>query len=134
VVVDGGPTGVEISGQLANPFRRTMKRDFRRINPRAPRVILLEAGERVAATFSRPTSANVARQLAELGVTVREHAMVTNIDKRRVTVTVGQKPERIATRTAVDRGRARGTDRRGDRARRRRRNRPGWWREGQPPT
>ena len=64
-------------------------------------MILLEAGERVAAGFSPPTSANVAKQLAELGVTVRDHAMVTDIDERGVTVTVGQKTERIATRTVV---------------------------------
>ena len=101
VVVGGGPTGVEISGQLAILSRRTMRRDFRRIDPRAARVILLEAGERVVAGFSPPTSANVARQLAELGVTVREHAMVTDIDERGVTVTVGQKIERIAARTVV---------------------------------
>jgi NADH dehydrogenase len=101
VVVGGGPTGVEISGQLAILSRHTMKRDFRRIDPRAARVILLEAGERVASGFSPPTSANVVKQLAELGVTVRVHAMVTDIDERGVTVTVGQKTERIATRTVV---------------------------------
>jgi NADH dehydrogenase len=100
-VVGGGPTGVEISGQLAILSRHTMKRDFRRIDPRAARVILLEAGDRVAVSFSPPTSATVARQLAELGVTVREHAIVTDIDDRGVMVTVGQKTERIATRTVV---------------------------------
>jgi len=101
VVVGGGPTGVEISGQLAILSRHTMKRDFRRIDPRAARVILLEAGGRVAAAFRPPTSANVARQLAELGVTVREHATVTDIDEHGVTLAVGDKTERIATRTVV---------------------------------
>ncbi len=101
VVVGGGPTGVEISGQFAILSRHTMKRDFRRINARAARVILLEAGERVAAAFSAPTSAEVAKQLAELGVTVRERATVTAIDEHGVTVTVGEESERIATRTVV---------------------------------
>ena len=78
-----------------------MKRDFRRIDPRAARVILLDAGERVVAAFSEPTSAKAAEELRDLGVTVREHARVTDIDARGVTVKVGEKTERIATRTVV---------------------------------
>jgi NADH:ubiquinone reductase (H+-translocating) len=101
VVVGGGPTGVEISGQLAILARHTMKRDFRRIDPRAARVILLDAGSRVVAAFSEPTSAKAAKELGDLGVTVREHARVTDIDSRGVTVTIGEKTERIATRTVV---------------------------------
>jgi NADH:quinone reductase (non-electrogenic) len=101
VVVGGGPTGVEISGQLAILSRQTMKRDFRRSDPTTARVILLDAGERVVAAFSEPTSAKAARALADLGVTVREHAKVTDIDSRGVTVQIGEKTERIATRTVV---------------------------------
>ncbi|HZE06082.1 MAG TPA: FAD-dependent oxidoreductase, partial [Solirubrobacteraceae bacterium] len=77
VVVGGGPTGVEISGQLAILARHTMKHNFRRINPRSARIILLDAGERVVAAFTEPTSATAARGLAELGVTVCERAHVT---------------------------------------------------------
>ena len=101
VVVGGGPTGVEISGQLAILSRHTMKRDFRRIDPRAARVILLDAGERLVAAFSEPTSATAAKELGDLGVTVHEHAMVTDIDARGVTVKTGDTTERIATRTVV---------------------------------
>lgn len=101
VVVGGGPTGVEISGQLAILARHTMKRDFRRVNPRAARVILLDAGERVVAAFSEPTSARAAKELGELGVTVRQHAMVTDIDPHGVTVKVGEETERINSRTVV---------------------------------
>jgi NADH:ubiquinone reductase (H+-translocating) len=101
VVVGGGPTGVEISGQLAILSRHTMKRDFRRIDPRAARVILLDAGERVVAAFTEPTSAKAAKELGDLGVTVREHAMVTDIDSRGVTIKVGDKTERINARTVV---------------------------------
>ena len=101
VVVGGGPTGVEISGQLAILSRHTMTHEFRRIAPRGARVILLDAGERVVAAFSEPTSAKAADELGELGVTVREHAMVTAVDARGVTVKVGEKSERIATRTVV---------------------------------
>ena len=101
VVVGGGPTGVEISGQLAILSRHTMKRDFRRIDPRAARVILLDAGQRLVAAFTEPTSAKAAKELGDLGVTVREHAMVTDIDARGVTVKTGDATERIATRTVV---------------------------------
>jgi NADH dehydrogenase len=101
VVVGGGPTGVEIAGQLAILARHTMDRDFRRIDPRAARVILLDAGERVVAAFTPPTSAKAAKELGQLGVTVREHAMVTAIDSRGVTVKIGEKSERIASRTVV---------------------------------
>ena len=101
VVVGAGPTGVEISGQLAILARHTMKKDFRRIDPGAARVILLDAGARVVAAFSDKTSAKAATQLGELGVVVREDAMVTDIDFSGVTVTVGEKIERICSRTVV---------------------------------
>jgi NADH dehydrogenase len=101
VVVGGGPTGVEISGQLAILSNDVMKRDFRRIDPTSARTILLDAGERVVAAFSEPTSAKAARELASLGVTVREHAMVTDIDSRGVTVKIGETTERIPGRTVV---------------------------------
>jgi NADH dehydrogenase len=101
VVVGGGPTGVEISGQLAILARHTMDRDFRRIDPRGARVILLDAGDRVVAAFSEPTSATAAKELGQLGVTIREHAMVTGIDSRGVTVKIGEKTERITSRTVV---------------------------------
>ncbi len=101
VVVGGGPTGVEISGQLAILARHTMKRDFRQIDPRAARVVLLDAGSRVVAAFSERTSAKAAQELAQLGVTVREHARVTGIDTRGVTVNTGETTERFMARTVV---------------------------------
>src|SRR6202042_377505 len=101
VVVGGGPTGVEISGQLAILARHAMKRDFRRADPRGARVILLDAGERVVGAFTEKTSARAAKDLADLGVTVRERALVTDIDARGVTVKIGDESERIPTRTVV---------------------------------
>jgi NADH:ubiquinone reductase (H+-translocating) len=101
VVVGGGPTGVEISGQLAILSRHTMRRDFRRSDPTSAKVILLDAGERVVAAFSEETSAKAAAALADLGVTVREHARVTDIDSRGVTVQIGDQSQRIVTRTVV---------------------------------
>ncbi len=101
VVVGGGPTGVEISGQLAILARHAMRRDFRRIDVRGARVILLDAGERVVAAFSERTSARAAKELADLGVTVRERALVTEVDARGVTIKIGEQTERIASRTVI---------------------------------
>jgi len=101
VVVGGGPTGVEIAGQLGILSRHAMKRDFRRIEPETARVILLDAGDRLLAAFSEKTSAVAAKELTDLGVTVREHAMVTDVDARGVTVKIGEETERIPSRTVV---------------------------------
>ncbi|HTD79738.1 MAG TPA: NAD(P)/FAD-dependent oxidoreductase, partial [Chloroflexota bacterium] len=101
VVVGGGPTGVEIAGQLAILPQHAVQRDFRRIDPRAARVILLDAGDRLVSAFSERTSATAAKELADLGVTIRERAMVTGIDSRGVDVSNGENTERIATRTVV---------------------------------
>jgi NADH:ubiquinone reductase (H+-translocating) len=100
VVVGGGPTGVEIAGELAITAH-AIKRHFRRIDTSAVRVILLDAGDRLVASFSKKLSAKVAHQLAELGVTVREGARATAIDERGVTFETGSDTERIASRTVI---------------------------------
>jgi NADH dehydrogenase len=100
VVVGGGPTGVEIAGQLAITAQ-AMKREFRRIDASGARVILLDAGDRPVAAFSKKLSQKVADQLAELDVTVREGARATEIDARGVTVAVDGTTERIGTRTVI---------------------------------
>ncbi len=100
-VVGGGPTGVEIAGQLAVLAQHSMRRDFTRIDSGAARVILLDAGERLVPAFRPRLSARVGRALAELGVTVREGARVTAIDARGVTVEQDGRSERIAARTVV---------------------------------
>ncbi len=100
VVVGGGPTGVEVAGQLAITAR-TMRRDFRRIDASSARVILLDAGERVVAAFSEKLSGDVAAQLLEVGVTVRESARATAIDAAGVTFEVDGQSERIDTRTVI---------------------------------
>ncbi len=101
VVVGGGPTGVEISGQLAILTRQAMTRDFRRIDVSSTRVILLDAGTRVVAAFTEETSAIAAKELAGLGVEIREGALATEIDPHGVTIKVGDETERIRTRTVI---------------------------------
>ena len=100
VVIGGGPTGVEVAGQLA-VTARAMKHGFTRIDPANARVILLDAGDRLVSAFSEKLSGKVAGNLAELGVTVREGARATGIDSAGVTVQVGDSSERIDARTVV---------------------------------
>ena len=71
VVVGGGPTGVELAGAIAEIARQVMKSDFRAIDPRETRVVLVEAGPRVLATFPESLSARAAEALAKRGVEVR---------------------------------------------------------------
>jgi NADH:quinone reductase (non-electrogenic) len=101
VVIGGGPTGVELAGELAIIGGHTMKGYFRRIRPSDVRVILLDAGDRVAAAFSEKLSAKAAGYLSSLGVSVREGARVTSIDAEGVGVQVGDREERIAAKTVV---------------------------------
>jgi NADH dehydrogenase len=88
VVIGGGPTGVEVAGEIAIVCKDTLSRQYTRIRPGDARVILLDAGDRVVPTFSERLSRKAARQLASLGVTVRVDAPVTAIDADGVTITM----------------------------------------------
>ncbi|HEY3081529.1 MAG TPA: NAD(P)/FAD-dependent oxidoreductase [Chloroflexota bacterium] len=95
VVVGGGPTGVELAGALAEIGRHTIARDFRRIDPRSSRVLLLEGGPRVLPTFPASLSARAEESLRRLGVEVRTGAMVAAVDAEGVRV--GDEPIAAAT-------------------------------------
>jgi NADH dehydrogenase len=97
VVVGGGPTGVELAGTLAEIARHTLRREFRRVDPTAAQVLLVEAGPRVLAAFPESLSANAQRQLERLGVRVLCGTAVAAID--RDGVTLGER--RIAARTVL---------------------------------
>jgi len=97
VVVGGGPTGVEMAGALAEIAGRTLARDFRRFDPRTTRVILIEAGPRVLATFPEDLSLKAREQLEGLGVEVRVDSRVTDLGPD--FVQIGD--ETIATRTVL---------------------------------
>ena len=86
VVVGGGPTGVELSGSIAELARSTLARDFRRIRPEGARIILCEAGNRLLPAFPAGLSDYTARALGSLGVEVRLNAAVEQIDSGGVIV------------------------------------------------
>ena len=97
VIVGAGPTGVELAGTIAELARFTLAADFRRIDPRSAKVVLVEAGPRVLAAFKEEQSAYAQRALEKLGVAVRVNAAVTGCD----TGGVWLGAERIASETVI---------------------------------
>lgn len=81
VVVGGGPTGVELAGALGELSRHTLSKDFHRIDPAGTRVILIEGGPRILASFDPELSRSATRSLEQLGVTVWTDTQVTHIDE-----------------------------------------------------
>jgi NADH:quinone reductase (non-electrogenic) len=97
VIVGGGPTGVEMAGAIAELAKRALAADFRAIDPRAARIVLVEAAPRLLTSFDPALSETARRSLEQLGVEVRLGAGVTACDG--AGVTVGD--ERIAARTVM---------------------------------
>jgi NADH:ubiquinone reductase (H+-translocating) len=102
VVVGAGPTGVEMAGQIAELARDVLPREYRRIDTRTARVLLVEAGARVLSAFSESLSASADRQLRSLGVTPVLMTTVVGIDELSVELEhPGGGRERVASRTKV---------------------------------
>jgi NADH dehydrogenase len=93
VIVGGGPTGVELAGALAELTRHVLKRDFRKIDPRQARVILLEAGPRLLRPFSERLSTKTAAQLAALGVEVRTNVRIETLGEEFIQLDCGNRIE-----------------------------------------
>ncbi len=85
VIVGAGPTGVELAGAIAELSRNTIRNDFRNIDPAKSKVILVEAGARVLATFDPALSETAKKNLVNLGVEVRLNTRVTAMDEKSVT-------------------------------------------------
>ena len=81
VIVGGGPTGIEMAGAVAEVARDTLAHDFRRIDPRTSRIILIEAGPRILPTFPESLADYAARALATMRVEVLTSHKVTGCDR-----------------------------------------------------
>ncbi len=81
VVIGAGPTGVEMSGSIAELAHRALASDFRAIDPHDARVVLVEAGPRALSTFPESLSAYAEKALARLGVELMTSTRVTSIDE-----------------------------------------------------
>ncbi|MFC7361197.1 NAD(P)/FAD-dependent oxidoreductase [Nocardioides astragali] len=82
VVVGAGPTGVEMAGQIAELAHRTLRKDFRAINTRDARIVLIDAAPQVLPPFGAKLGAKTKAELEKLGVEVMLGAMVTDVDER----------------------------------------------------
>lgn len=96
-VIGGGPTGVEMAGAIAELAKKALACDYRRIDPKSARIILLEAGSRILAGFPQPLAEHARRALEKLGVEVRSGKAVTHVDD--TGVALGD--EHIASRTVI---------------------------------
>jgi NADH:ubiquinone reductase (H+-translocating) len=101
VVVGAGPTGVEMAGQIGELARDTLRADFRSIDPRKARILLVEAADRVLTTFPPSLSGKAARSLQKLGVTVLTQRTVVGVDTDGVAIEAGGETERIPSRTVI---------------------------------
>jgi NADH:ubiquinone reductase (H+-translocating) len=102
VVVGAGPTGVEMAGQIGELARDTLRRDFRAIDPRTARILLVEAADRILTTFPPSLSEKAERSLERLGVTVLTRRTVIGIDGEKVTIEdAGGASEAIFSRTVI---------------------------------
>ena len=89
IVIGGGPTGVEMAGAIAEIARHALRYDFRHIDPRSARILLIEGGPRILPAFPEDLSAYAQRSLEKMGVEVMTSSMVTDV--RRDGVSLGDK-------------------------------------------
>ncbi len=97
VVVGGGPTGVEMAGSIAELAFQALRCDFRNIDPQSARIILIEAGKQILASFPASLAEKSTRKLESLGVTVQTGVRVEKVDAEGVIVS----GRRIASGTVI---------------------------------
>jgi NADH dehydrogenase len=102
VVVGGGPTGVEIAGQIAELAHRVLPLDFNDIDPTSARVVLFDGGKEILAGFGDRLSAKAAEELTRQGVEIRTESIVTVVERDGVEVKgAGGEVTRISAHTKV---------------------------------
>src|SRR2546430_13418532 len=85
-LVGAGPTGVELAGQIREVATKTLRKEFRHINPEDARVLLFDGGKAPLAMFGPKLSAMAARDLKKLGVEMHMGSIVTEADLRSIGV------------------------------------------------
>ncbi len=101
VIVGSGPTGVELTGMVAEIARETLKEDFRSINPEESEILLVDAADRVLPAFPPELSEHARSTLRDLGVQVRTGVKVTAIDDEGIALEGPNGTERVATHTVL---------------------------------
>jgi NADH:ubiquinone reductase (H+-translocating) len=100
-VIGAGPTGVEMAGQIAELSRRSLARNFRRIDPTSAQVLLLDGGDQPLATFGEQLCATATREIERTGVQLRMHTRVTDVTPDAIVVQGPDGEERISCHTKV---------------------------------
>jgi NADH dehydrogenase len=100
-VIGAGATGVEMAGTLAEIARHTLRGEFRRIDSRDARVVLMEGSDRVLPPYPPDLSEKARLQLERLGVEVRTSCRVTGIDREGVTFTTAEGEQRLPSKTVI---------------------------------
>ncbi len=102
VVVGAGATGVELAGQIRELSRRALKNNYRRIDPAAAKVILLDGGDAVLSAFGDKQSTYARSTLERMGIEVRLGALVTDVDETGVRLKFADgREERIEARCKI---------------------------------
>jgi len=101
VIVGAGPTGVEVSGAIAEIARQTLTNDFRSIKPEEAQIILLDGAPRPLMSFPEDLSEKASRSLAKLGVQIKCGAMVKHVDAEGLTIEADKQTDSIAAKTVV---------------------------------
>jgi NADH dehydrogenase len=101
VIVGAGPTGVELAGALGEIANHTLKHDFRSIEPKDARIIIVDGGKRALATYPEDLSKSAEQQLHHLGTRIRTGVVVTNVGENGVTLKTATGEDHIASHTVI---------------------------------
>lgn len=101
VIVGAGPTGVELAGAIGELAHKTMVKDFRRIDPRQARILLVEGAPEVLPVYDAPLRKAARRHLEELGVTVRTGTVVEELGPDYVRMRSGQRTDTVDAATIL---------------------------------
>jgi NADH:ubiquinone reductase (H+-translocating) len=100
-VIGAGPTGVEMAGQIAELSRRSLKQNFRRIDPASAQVLLFDGGEEPLASFGKELCAKATKEIERTGVQLRMRSRVTDVKADAIIVEGPDGEERVACHTKV---------------------------------
>ena len=101
VIVGGGPTGVELAGAIAELARKTLKHDFRNINPPDAKIILVDGQDRMLSNFTPKLSHKAEASLRRLGIELKARTTVTAIHEQAVDIATGGVNSTVRTRTVL---------------------------------
>jgi len=101
VIIGGGPTGIELSGALAELSKYTLKNEFRKIKPERAKIYLVEAGKNILPGFPQKLIAAAEKSLTKLGVTIKTNSLVTNIQKNEVEIKINDSSEFIESKVVL---------------------------------